>query len=136
MTELRVEVPDEHVAAVYRYVADLLDPEAPPAPPPWTDARAAAAIEALSSLAEVALVQRMAEARGQRVPLSELSTSLGLPGTADVTQDFAGLSAWCAASNRPAMPVQTGGEGTDGWYWMPIAACDVFLRAFASQTPG
>ena len=134
MVELHLRVSDEHAAAVYGLLAELTGPDEPPAPAPsvlWTEALALAAIEHIVSAAEYELVRRMAEARGQRVPMSELSSAMGLPTVPDTSQDFAGLLAWCSADpDRPALPVSSGGGDSDGWYWMPIEACDRFLSAF------
>jgi hypothetical protein len=136
MVEVRLELPEEHVAAVSRLIAELMTPE-PPAPIPWTEDLALAAIKHIVSRAEYDLLRRMAEARGQRVPMSELASGMGLPGTPDTAQDFAGLSAWCSAdAKRPQVPVVNGGEGTDGWYWMPIEASDRFLTAYRKRHGG
>ena len=131
-------MPDEYAPAVSRVLAELFVPAEPvpaeQAVVKWTEDLALEAIKGIVSRAEYYLVWRMAEARGQRVPMSELAASLGLPGTPDTAQDFAGLSAWCSArSGRPAVPVSSGGAGADGWYWMPIEAADRFLSAFAQH---
>lgn len=135
MVELRVLVPEEHVSAVYRFLGELLAPtESTIDPPPpgvaWTKELAREALRSIASEAEYRLLRRLAEARGQRVPMSELASAFGLPNDASVERDFAELSLWCAKASHPAMPVVTGGEGAEGWYWMPVAAYDRFLAAF------
>jgi hypothetical protein len=140
MVELHVLVPEEHVHAVYRFLGELLAPNEPIIEPPaagiaWTKELALEALGSLNSEAEYRLLRRLAEARSQRVPLSELASAFGLPSDACGERDFAELSAWCAEASRPAMPVVTGGTGADGWYWMAVAAYDRFLAAFDEDDP-
>jgi hypothetical protein len=99
---------------------------------PWT---VPVARQALSGLldGEKALVLRMAEARGLRVPMSELGLAFGLPPTPALDQDFPGLTKFCSAPTKPgepapAMPVLSGGSGGDGWYWMSPDDANVFRR--------
>jgi len=145
MVELRVLVPEEHVGAVYRFLGELLaatEPTVDPMPGAvdpmpgavaWTKELALEAVGSIVGEAETRLLRRVAEARGQRVPMSELASTLGLPGDASVERDFAELSGWCAAAGRPTMPVVTGGDGEGGWYWMSLGDYDLFLRAFAEN---
>jgi hypothetical protein len=137
MVEVRVLVPEEHVGALYEFVAGLCaadpDPLPPRARPPWTEKLAKDAINSIVATLEYPLTRRMAEARGQRVSVSELAADFGLPGAPSVSDDFPGLSAWCSTGRlRPGMPVRSSGEGSDGWYYMPIEVADKFLSAFAA----
>jgi hypothetical protein len=92
--------------------------------------------EALSEMgdAERALLWRVAEARGRRVAMSELASAFGLPKAPAVDKDFPALSSYCASRTEaghpePAMPVQEGDKGTDGWYWMSVSDSGDFRRA-------
>jgi hypothetical protein len=99
---------------------------------PWTVSVAKQAL--LGSLdGEKALVLRVAEARGQRVPMSELGLAFSLPSAPALEQDFPGLTKFCSAPTKPgepapAMPVLSGGSGADGWYWMSPDDANAFRR--------
>jgi hypothetical protein len=69
---------------------------------------------------ERSLLRRLTEARGRRVPMSELAAALGLPPEPCLDQDFPGLSKFVAANSKDGieMPVEQGGEKTNAWYWI------------------
>jgi hypothetical protein len=135
ITTITLEIPEEKQAAVLAAVAAALSPddeEAPAAPEPgmWTDL-AEQAIAAIKGPAELRLLRRVAEAEGQRVPLSELSRDLGLPAAPSLEHDFPELLAFCAADppSRP-LPVLTDGSDGDGWYRMAWLDANAFRWAF------
>lgn len=91
----------------------------------WRDALESALDQ--MSQHEQALLLRIAEARGRRVPLSELSESIGLPATPSLEHDFPGLSRFVAADNGGlAMPVVSVGTDDKGWYWMSAEDSQAF----------
>lgn len=83
---------------------------------------------------EQALVRRIAEARGRRVPISELVTTFGLPPAPSPEQDFPGLGQFIAArlerGEKIAMPIVASGIDDKGWYWMSPMTSGAFRRAF------
>lgn len=130
-----VDVPDDAWEAVR---ACLVEAEKgtgqPPTPPAseveWDGEHAAHAIETLGDF-ETRLLWRIADARGARVPLSELVRDLGLPGDAALERDFPSLSRYCAADvkSRPPLPVIAGGPDDGPWYWMDPFLAVIFRAA-------
>ncbi len=78
MTRIAIDVPDNRIAEMYRYAADLNAPDQPapaaPAAAEWTEDVVRRAHSRLTGT-EKRLLWRIADARGQRVPLSELRRS-------------------------------------------------------------
>ena len=101
---------------------------------PWTVGRAQKAIGDMRDL-ERALLWRLVDARGQRVPVSELSTAFGLPAEPCLAQDFPALEAYCSASGSSGvkMPIESGGSGDKGWYWLAAATGDQFRQGFTKE---
>ena len=96
----------------------------------WDKALAKKAIEGAGSH-ERDLLRRLAEARGQRVPLSELAGSFGLPESASVEQDFSGLSAFCKPGAGVTLPVVASATDSEhAWYWMSPWDSAAFVDAF------
>jgi hypothetical protein len=98
----------------------------------WTKPLAVKAIERATEQ-ELALLYRLAAARGRRVPLNELSAAFGLPASPAIEQDFPALSKFCAAP-RPSganrvIPIASGGSGDSAWYWMSVDDANAFRRA-------
>lgn len=138
MVTLSLVVPEERVDAIYAAASGVPEKAAsapPPAPTPRVDAPwaelAPDAVRANLAEFEQRLLRRLAYARGQRVPLSELSSDFGLPKTANLAEDFPGLTAFCneAPSERP-FPVRAAGDGGDDWYWMSPTDASAFEFAF------
>jgi hypothetical protein len=129
-------LPIRIAAAVSAAVRDVLDADPPQAQPgaasPWPTL-APEAVVGLTPL-ETRLLQRLAEARGQRVPLAELSRDFGLPAAPALDQDFPRLTAFCAASPRERpFPIVAGGSGESAWYWMPFPHAIAFVGAFQKR---
>lgn len=130
MATLQFDVPDDREAEVLAAVAQVL--AAPPAPAPaaplpaleWTEELAAEAVKTMRP-AEKHLLFRVADARERRVAAAELSRDLGLPASVDTDRDFPALTAYCAA-HRCAVPVVSGGDGGDAWYWMDATSGRMF----------
>jgi hypothetical protein len=137
---LTLEIPDERQAAVLTAVAAALAPVEETAHPSaagaWNDL-ARQAIAAIKGPAELRLLRRVAEAEGQRVPMSELSRDLGLPAAPSLEHDFQELRAFCVAdpASRP-FPVLTDGDDADGWYRMAWPDANAFVWAFENSTGG
>src|SRR4051794_16812560 len=144
MGEFIISVPDDRLDELYESVAKLNKPEEAQEPPQtepawdlgWTE-RAVAAMGDSEKLR----LWRIVDARA-RVPVSELSSDLGLPGAASPEQDFPDLAGFCkggdAAAGRPAMPIVAGGSGDDGWYWMDPRTAQLFrhfIRISLSCSP-
>jgi hypothetical protein len=95
--------------------------------------------DALASLPphEWTLLVRIAEANGQRVPISELSKTMGLPSAPALDRDFAGLKSFIAREREDdrllTMPVLSEGSDEKGWYWM--SAEDGYHFQNALSTP-
>lgn len=130
-----VDVPDDALEAVRACLSEAEKGTGqPPAPPvsevEWNGEHAANAIEALGDF-ETRLLWRIADARGARVPLSELVRDLGLPGDAALERDFSGLSRYCVAAGepRPPLPVIAGGPDDGPWYWMDPFLATIFRAA-------
>jgi hypothetical protein len=100
----------------------------------WTVDRASTAIHKMRDL-ERALVLRLVDARGQRVPVAELSTAFGLPAKPCPAQDFPALEAFCkpAGSSGLEMPIKAEGSDDKGWYWMAAATADKFREGFRKE---
>jgi hypothetical protein len=83
---------------------------------------------------EQALVRRIAEARGRRVPISELVSAFGLPPAPSPEQDFPGLGQFIGArlerGEEVTMPIVASGTDDKGWYWMSPMTSGAFRRAF------
>ena len=77
---------------------------------------------------ERALLFRIAEARGRRVPISELVHALGLPPAPCLDQDLPGLKSLAQARGMP-MPVVAEGTDENGWYWMSPRDSGYFAEA-------
>jgi hypothetical protein len=137
---LTLEIPEAKQAAVLAAVSKALEPEETTTPAPaagvWADL-AQEAVGAIGGPDEQRLLWRIAEAQGQRVPMSELSRDLGLPSAPSVDNDFAELRAFCAADPgaRP-FPVLTDGDDADGWYRMARADAQAFIFAFKGSGGG
>lgn len=135
-----LEIPEDKRAAVLAAVAAALAPDedtgAASAPGAWSDP-AERAVAAIKGPAELRLLQRVAQAEGQRVPMSELSRDLGLPAAPSLEHDFQELHAFCAAD--PALrpfPVMTDGDDGHGWYRMAWLDANAFVWAFARSPRG
>lgn len=95
------------------------------------------AADAVNSLPphESALLLRIIEANGQRVPISELSKTMGLPPAPSLDQDFAGLMNFIAEEKkegrRLTMPVVSEGSDEKGWYWMSADDAEDFRAALS-----
>src|ERR1041384_609197 len=104
----------------------------------WDAEHARAAITLMGEH-EKTLITRIAEARGRRVPVSELSATLGMPASTALPQDFPALNAYvdkCKAENVALeLPVSdSGATDGDGWYWMsPDVSEGVFLRVLSAM---
>jgi hypothetical protein len=91
--------------------------------------------EALNSLPphERTLLLRIIEANGQRVSISELSKTMGLPPAPSLDQDFAGLKGFIAKEKEKnyllTMPVISAGSDDKGWYWMSADDAADFEKA-------
>jgi hypothetical protein len=102
----------------------------------WTgwDGRVSSALGLLGPH-ERELLLRVAEARGKRVPISELVSSLGLPPVPSLTQDFPGLSKFVSEQQAKGvhLTLPVVGEGSDekGWYWMAAEDGEVFRKALS-----
>lgn len=135
-----IDIPDERCEDLLAAVSKLADgeeesSEGSPAASSveWDEERAAAAVAAAGD-AETTLLWRVADARGARVPLSELVRDLGLPGDAALERDFPGLSAYCADPEiHPALPVASGGGEEGAWYWMEPALGALFREAIREK---
>jgi hypothetical protein len=140
MVEVRVVVPKDRVAELYTFAAQLTLPPAtesttPDPGSPWTD-EDLGGLSAVLLDEERELLLRVAEARGRRVPLSRLSSDLGLPTEACLEQDFPGLTAFCrGATPVRAVPVLAGGSGDTAWYWMDPRTSRRFLGLTLSGQP-
>lgn len=126
------------LAAVAAALKDDEAAEEPPAPAAgaW-DGLADHAVAAIKGDAERRLLWRVAEARGQRVSLSELSSNFGLPAAPSLEHDFPELHAFCAEhpTERP-IPVLFEGDDGDGWYRMAWRDANAFVWAFEGQGAG
>lgn len=137
---ITLEIPEEKQAAVLAAVTAVLAPDEETAPAPvagaWNDL-AEIAVAAIKGPAELRLLQRVAEAEGQRVPMSELSRDLGLPAAPSPEHDFPELEAFCAgdAASRP-FPVLTDGDNGEGWYSMAWVDANAFVWAFKGSAHG
>lgn len=100
----------------------------------WDEEHAAEAVKPLGD-SEVRLLWRIADARGARVPLSELVRDYGLPAGAAAEHDFPGLARYSAgdAESRPSLPVIAGGTGDEAWYWMDPAVGVLFRKALEDK---
>jgi hypothetical protein len=111
-----------------------------PIHPDWWK-QAEPAIEKMGNF-ERSLLLRIAEARGQRVPMSELVTALSLPSKPDLAHDFPTLTNFCSqpGSGAPGgyeMPVVTGGsDADDSYYWMSLDDSVAFIVALRKATAG
>ena len=120
MARIELDVPDDREAAVLAAVAQALpDAPAPAAELPqlaWTKQLADDAVKRMRP-AERMLVFRLAESRQRRVPVKELTRDFGLAPGAALSQDFPGLTAYCAEQGA-AVPITTAGDAGDAWYWI------------------
>jgi len=103
----------------------------------WDAKHGKAAVENLGPH-ERALLFRIAEARGRRVSVEELSSTLGMPASTCLTRDFPGLHAYVAGCTGRGValevPVVDSGNGDGGWYWMSAEdAALVFLPALSAE---
>jgi hypothetical protein len=106
----------------------------------WNRELAGTAIKTLGQF-ERTLLGRLADARGQRVPVSELSAAFGLPAAPSLAQDFPALTGFCIGKcdaraegdERPEMPVAQCGDNDKAWYWMSPADANAFRGAFKDQ---
>jgi hypothetical protein len=137
--ELRIQVPEDIVAlctAVVERSKAKTQPPKPKASVPWTPALATLAVEHVGDF-EGQLLWRVADARGARVPLSELRRDLGLPAEAALDRDFPAVSAYCASGGGstalPALPVISGGTGDEAWYWMDPFEGIIFRDALKTK---
>jgi hypothetical protein len=84
---------------------------------------------------ERTLLRRIAEARGRRVPISELVSSYGLPPVPSLEQDFPGLTYFLAEQKQKGKemeaPLIASGSDEKGWYWMPPHLTGVFRTVLA-----
>jgi len=139
MRDVTVSVPDDRVGELYEAVAALNEPSEEPAPSRpstrWDRELATNAVDSMRDH-EKMLLWRIADARGQRVPVSQLARDLGLPEATAPEQDFSRLTAFCAEPTHPRMPVVTGGADADGWYWMSTDDARVFRFALTEAFRG
>ena len=143
LVDIPVRIHPDRVDELYEAAAKLAAPKEEPAPVPpgpWSKELAEAAVANLRDF-ERQLLWRVADARGQRIPVSELARDFGLPAETAPDADFPDLAAFCSESGkqRPPMPVLAGGSGADGWYCMDATASRHFrgaLRAARVQQPG
>jgi hypothetical protein len=103
----------------------------------WDKNHGEAAVGGLSGH-ERALLFRIAEARGRRVSVKELSSTLGLPPSTSLTRDFPALLAYvdrCKEKDDSLeVPVVACSEGDGGWYWMSAEHAElVFLPALSAE---
>lgn len=138
--KLQLEVPVELAGAVLAAVGDVLAPttsEESAAGPSgkWDKALAHEAIDSGAAPLERRLLRRLAEARGQRISISELARDFGLPDAPSAEHDFPRLTGFCAdkPAERP-FPIKTVGSGDAAAYWMSVADAAAFAFAFAPMT--
>lgn len=132
MVTISLVVPEDKLADVYAAVAKAIEAEEEdsggdqtPAPL-WKKTEWCAVLQNAHALEEQ-LLRRLADARGRRMPMSELAHDLGLPADADVMRDFPALS---ARSGEHPSPVVTGGESEGGWYWTSPENAAMLRSAF------
>ncbi|MDX6623843.1 MAG: hypothetical protein QOE75_1775 [Solirubrobacterales bacterium] len=88
-----------------------------------------------AEMIELWLLLRLAEAKGQRVPIGELARSFGLPDAVSLDHDFPALSAFVATRKEIAdlaMPVVPSNSQESGWYWMAPELAVLFRPALVS----
>lgn len=142
MISVTVALPEERVPDFYQVLAALLGSHAGQTSEDSADWTPGLAQTALARLLdpEKDLLHRIVDARGRRVPLTELSRDLGLPQAAAVEQDFSALAKFCVeqpqqGGKRLLLPVIAGGSGDAAWYWMSPRNCVIFQGGFMPPEP-